>query len=307
MSERNDIATQTRRARAHLRTAPRLRTREVEAPPRAIIAAAQLLWVEPGLHSLIVAPARIPAQAMPGMNLPAVYVTAAAAAERNAVELVSAPGTGEWIGASGGSIVLRAPAGGGYVLVTNYAAAEQAGGQLDIELRPIGGAAAPSEARPRSPVIPEPMRQQPADTLRSAVILHIERYGDCEFTEGGWAGQIGSQLRIEALGVRPLEVIGVEDLEYKAYANAGRETPWVSGGRLCGTRGQSLALTGFAIRLAPQFREQFDVVYRGAFFASGPGPAVRNGDPCFAPVPNDPLEAVEIRIVKRGVDQDAAP
>jgi hypothetical protein len=79
----------------------------------------------------------------------------------------------------------------------------------------------------------------------------------------------------------------------------GRQTPWVTDAKLCGTRGQGLPLTGFAIRLAPHVAERFDVVYQGAFFESGVAGPHRNGELCIPPITDDPLEAINVRMIRR--------
>jgi hydrophobic W protein len=242
--------------------------------------------VEPGLHSLTIAASRGAAHEIAGMILPAVFVTTPHSAMGDAVELIGARGGGTWIDAAGGAVILRAPAGG-QVLLTHYHPPGGTAMPLAIELRPVDATTAALTAPGGPP-------------LRAEIVLHIEREGDRQFTAGGWAGRLGSRLRVEALAVRPLEAISRGEVEYKVYGTGGRETPWVSDGRLCGTRGQGLPLTGFAIRLAPHLRSGFDVIYRGAFFASGLAPAARNGEACFATLRDDPLEAVEIRIVERG-------
>jgi hypothetical protein len=255
--------------------------------PIAIVAEARLLRVEPGLHSLTIAAARGAAREIAGMTLPAVFVTAPHSGTADAIELIGSRGGATWVDAAGGTVLLRAPAAGGQVLLTSYNPPGGVATPPDIELRPVDA----MTAVPTAPGGPP---------LRAEIVLHIEREGDRQFTTGGWAGRLGSRLRVEALAVRPLEAISRGEVEYKVYGTGGRETPWVSDGRLCGTRGQGQPLTGFAIRLAPHLRSGFDVIYRGAFFASGPAPAARNGEACFAVLRDDPLEAVEIRIVERG-------
>ena len=239
--------------------------------------------VEPGLHNLIINAVRGPEREIAGMMLPAVFVTTP---HGDAVELIDVHGGGTWIDVAGGAVTMRAPPAGGRVLVTSYSPLGETTLPIDIELRPIDA-------------VPETLTAPGAPALRTEIVLHIEREGDCQFTTGGWAGRLGSRRRVEALAIRPLEAISHGEVEYKVYGTGGRETPWVSDGRLCGTRGQGLPLTGFAIRLAPHLRGRFDVIYRGAFFASGPAPAARNGEACFASLRDDPLEAVEIRIVER--------
>jgi hypothetical protein len=252
-----------------------------------IASEAQLVRVEPGLHDLVIPASPEAARAVTGMSLPAVFIATPHSGTGDTVELIGARAGGIWIDAAGGVVSMRAPATGGYVLVTSYSPRGEAVRPLDIELHPVDAPATALNA-PGGPA------------LRVEIVLHIEREGDCQFTAGGWAGRLGSRRRIEALAVRPLEAISGGEVEYKVYGIGGRETPWVSDGRLCGTRGQGLPLTGFAVRLAPHLRDRFDVIYRGAFFASGPAPAARNGEACLAPLRDDPLEAVEIRIVERG-------
>ncbi len=252
----------------------------------SVVAEARLLTIEPGLHRLLIPASRGAVRDVGGLLLPAVFVAVPPSRAGETTELIGAHGGGVWIDAAGGTVTLRASATGGHILVTGYGPPGAAALPPNIELRP-------AEADAQVPTAPG------SPPLRTAIILHIEREGDCQFAAGGWAGRLGSRRRIEALAVRPLEAISSGEIEYKVYSMGGRETPWVSDGRLCGTRGQGLPLTGFAIRLAPHLRGRFDVIYRGAFFASGPAPAARNGEVCFAPLRDDPLEAVEIRIVSR--------
>ena len=135
--------------------------------------------------------------------------------------------------------------------------------------------------------------------IASELILHIERQGDRRLPGQGWAGNRGQRLRIEGFAIRPLEVIAPGDLEYMGYGPAGRQTPWVSDAKLCGTRGRGLPLTGFAIRLTPRLRERFDVIYEGDFFDSGATGPKRNGEPCLPASVDDPLSAVRLRLVER--------
>jgi hypothetical protein len=106
-------------------------------------------------------------------------------------------------------------------------------------------------------------------------------------------------LRIEAFSIRPVDTLLARDIEFKALGPKGRQTPWVTDAKLCGTRGQGLPLTGFAIRLAPHVAERFDVVYQGAFFESGVAGPHRNGELCIPPITDDPLEAINVRLIRR--------
>jgi hypothetical protein len=69
---------------------------------------------------------------------------------------------------------------------------------------------------------------------------------------------------------------------------------------MCGTKGMSVPLVGFAIRLKPgPATAAYDCEYSG-YFQSGltVGPQ-RNGAPCRSTVASDPLEGIQIRIIKR--------
>jgi hypothetical protein len=256
-------------------------------PGIAIAAEAQLFWVDRGRYHLTIAPMQSALGVAGGMSLPSVQVVTPNAGDPSAVEIIGEP-EANWIGSGGGTIVVRSPPEGGHLLVTAYTLPDQPTSPLEIDLQPVDDDPSGETSEASTNLGP-----------RLEIVLHIERAGDRRFAGAAWAGRLGSRLRIEAMAVYPIEVISRGEIEYKVFTHGGRETPWVANGQLCGTRGQSLALTGFAVRLAPQLRDRFDIVYRGAFFNSGPGPFVSNGQACVAPLPSDPLEAVEIRIVER--------
>ncbi len=138
-----------------------------------------------------------------------------------------------------------------------------------------------------------------AEEIQTEIVLHMERLGDQRFPGQGWIGNRGKKLRIEAFSIRPIETLVARDIEFKALGPQGRQTPWVTDAKLCGTRGQGLPLTGFAVRLASHISDRFDVVYQGAFFESGVVGPNRNGEPCVPPIADDPLEAINLRLIRR--------
>ena len=144
-----------------------------------------------------------------------------------------------------------------------------------------------------------PAAAVPGREIRREMILHIEREGDRVFSAPGRAGTRGQRRRVEAFGIRPIEGLAPGDIEYRAFGPSGRETPWVTDAKLCGTRGRGLPLTGFTIRVASHLQDRFDVVYEGAFFESGVAGPKRNGEPCVPAVFDDPLEAINLRVIAR--------
>ena len=211
--------------------------------------------------------------------------------------VASFPRRGPWLEQEGGTVIVRSPIGGGYLIVTVYGQSDQPATAPTLDLRRLdrteeGAAAAPTEDS-------SPATGEPRD-LATEILLHIERAGDRLFPGRGWVGALGRKLRIEAFSIRPLERLSPIDIELKGFLPNGAETQWVHGGILCGTRGRRLQLIGFAVRVAPQLADRFEVMYQGSFFATGISGVHRNGEPCRAASSNDPLEAVNIRLVERG-------
>jgi hypothetical protein len=129
---------------------------------------------------------------------------------------------------------------------------------------------------------------------------HIRSRGDVSFANAPWAGRVAPGLWIESFSVQPLKNLTAHDIEYKGLTGTGFETPWLSDDQICGTKGMSVPLVGFALRLKPgAATSAYDCEYSG-YYRSGVtvGP-LRNGAPCRSTVANDPLEGIQIRIVKR--------
>lgn len=241
-----------------------------------------------------------------GMALPAAHVSAPFAEDGNGVEIVASfPRRGPWLGREGGTAILRAPRGGGHVIVTLYGSPGQPAADLSLDLRRIDdvGVASPIAARPSGApagaAVPAEGRDIPTE-----VMLHLERAGDRLFPGRGWVGALGRQVRIEAFSIRPLEALAPADIEMKAFVPNGGETAWVPGGALCGTRGQGLPLVGFAVRVVPQLADRFAVQYQGSFFAAGISDLRQDGEPCRAATGEDPLEAINIRLIERGAGSE---
>jgi Clostridial hydrophobic W len=267
-------------------------------PPRfdelaGVEVSAEILILDHGLYALSLAQSGASVQA--GLLLPAVQVAKPPSERLDGVDVIaSTAGCTGWLGGAGGAVVVKAPPGGGRLVLTTYRHSGQPHDACEVMVNRID---LPASARIKRGV--EEVAPLPTRDIAAEILLHIEGAGDCRVPAEGWIGNRGKKLRLEAFSIRPLETLALCDVEYKAYGPHGRETPWISDGKLCGTRGRSLPLTGFAVRLAAQFGGRFGIEYQGAFFESGVCGPVRDGEPCLPQIADDPLEGVNLRLFER--------
>jgi hypothetical protein len=283
--------------------APELSTERVELAeavpvtglsPDIATAMANLVGLEQGLYALGIGEAAGQSGQISGLSVPAVQVSVPPSDRDRCVEIIGTSSGGEaWFGHDGGTVIVKSPPGGGHVLVTAYGLPGQIVPLPRVEVQRLdrprsnsGGPGLVAEADER-------------EEIRTEVVLHMERLGDRRFPGQGWIGNRGQKLRIEAFSIRPIETLAARDVEFKALGPNRRQTPWVTDAKLCGTRGQGLPLTGFAVRVASHISDRFDVVYEGSFFESGVVGPNRNGELCTPPIADDPLEAINVRLIRR--------
>src|SRR5260370_13073583 len=104
------------------------------------------------------------------MVVHAIQISAAPSEDSDPVEIVAGSGEfGPWLGPEGGTVVVRSPPGGGWVLITGYGAPDEMLAPLEVEIRRLGR---PSRAPPEMDA-PPVMRE-----FRLQIALHIELVGD---------------------------------------------------------------------------------------------------------------------------------
>jgi hypothetical protein len=261
-----------------------------------ILSRARSLVFEEGLNLLVVGRLGVSSAVDAVSTLRAIHVSASPAPLLDPVEIVSPldvlPG---WLGAEGGTIIVNAPSGGGSALLTVYGVAQDAA----LPSVRVVNLQNPANLE-RALALPGTGIAAAGDReLNVELVLHIERQGDRREMARGWVGNPGQELRVEGFAVRALEVLNPGDIEYMGFGLGGRQTPWMTGTDLCGTRGRGLPLTGFAVRLAQGVSDRFDVIYEGYFFRGGANGPVRNGEPCLSSITDDSLSAVRLRVVER--------
>jgi hypothetical protein len=265
-----------------------------------------MLRVDEGLYALHIGAIAGNRGEIAGMVVPVAQVSAPFAEDGDAVEIVASfPRRGPWLDKAGGTVILRSPIGGGHVIVTVYGGPQQQTSELSLDLRRLddpGNGAEEAEPAVAQPTVEQAPAAIETRDVPTEILLHIERAGDRLFPGRGWVGALGRRMRIEAFSIRPLERLAPADIEMKGFLPNGGETPWVPGGVLCGTRGRELPLTGFAARVVPQRADRFEVIYQGSFFAGGISEMHQNGAPCRAAAADDPLEAINVRLIERVVD-----
>jgi len=149
--------------------------------------------------------------------------------------------------------------------------------------------------QPRAPDMPSR-----ASSLEEAeVVAHIQRTGDVGAKLGEWVGTRGSGLWIEGFGLAPHDGITASDVEYQAVLGRGWLSPWIEGGKFCGSRGMALPLLGIKLRLKGEAAKTHQCSYSASFVdGSSVGP-VPGGETCEAESLAG-LEALRIVIERRG-------
>jgi len=288
----------------------------------ALSASLQVLPLLPGLYLFSVKSATPAADRGSGvLRVPAMHVGLGPGVRSDQVEFVAGPSTeGAWLFARGDVLVARVNGAGATLVLTSVRA--PSGDVLSIEVerlesrlqmvqapavaeQPVEQVPDVTAREPNAPLLATPMGPVAEDAAEEGTIslqikTHIRARGDMNFSGAPWAGRVAPGLWVESFSVQPLQHLSAHDVEYKGLTGTGFETPWQSDGQNCGTKGMSVPLVGFAVRLRPSAETApYDCEYSG-YFQSGTivGP-LRNGAPCRSTVANDPLEGVQIRLVKR--------
>jgi hypothetical protein len=136
------------------------------------------------------------------------------------------------------------------------------------------------------------------------VMAHIRRTGDVAGKVGDWIGVRGSGEWIEGFGIAPNRGISPEDIEYQGVLGRNWLSPWVEGGKFCGSRGMALPLLGLKIRLTGRAAKTFECSYSANFLDGSTVGPVSGGEACEAES-LAPLEAFLLIIRDRGSEEPA--
>jgi GT2 family glycosyltransferase/glycosyltransferase involved in cell wall biosynthesis len=285
---------------------------QATAAPQGLSASVQVLPLPAGLYlfSVTAASPKV-SQASGLLSLPAVQVGLGPGIGPDQVEFLSGPATqGAWLFSPGDLLVARVMGSGATLILSSLRA--PGGEVLSIKIERLEArqeAASAAEgvavAKPGTASTQSLMRDD--GSLPLHISAHIRTRGDMAFADAPWAGRIGPGLWIESFSIRPLEQFGAGHIEYKGLTGTGFETPWISDEHMCGTKGMSVPLVGFAMRLKPGAESAaFDCEYSG-YFQSGQvvGP-LRNGAPCRSSTANDPLEGMQVRLIRRASSSAAS-
>ena len=285
-------------------------------------ASVQVLPFPPGLYLFSVTSAMPTAEGGNGaLRLPAIHVGLGPGVRAEHVDFVAGPSTeGAWLFARGDVLVAKVNSTGATLILTSVRAAN--GDVLSIEVErlesrslmeripaandarratnaPTAAAAGPEPRAPATPVSRPAANGRDDIGVPLQIRAHIRSRGDMSFTDTSWAGRVAPGLWIESFGVRPLELLAAQDIEYKALTGSGFETPWLSDDKMCGTKGMAVPLVGFAVRLKGPAGAEYDCEYSGYFQSGAMVGPLRNGAPCRSTVANDPLEGIQVRLVRR--------
>jgi hypothetical protein len=135
------------------------------------------------------------------------------------------------------------------------------------------------------------------------LLVHAERVGDIQAGGDEWTGAPDRDRAIEGFSVRFQHELSDVDLEYAGTLGRDWTTPWAQAGAFCGSRGMSLPLLGFTMRLFGPSAERFSCTYWGAFADGTELGPISGGMPCLGTVP---LTAMRIQVSARA-DRQQAP
>jgi len=296
-------------ARYPLSTAIDIPTMPMPTDANGLSASVQLLPLPEGLYVISVESGNPRTHQAGGtLTLPAIHVsTGPGMAVGDAEFLAKESGLGGWLFAPGDFLVVRLKTAQSALLITSIR--DAAGALLTIKVERLDSRfdervatrhAAPLRALPTTPVVRTGVNLQ--------ISAHVRNHGDLVFERAPWAGRVGPGLWLESFAITPLDDLSASDLEYKGLTSSGFETPWISGGKACGTKQLGVPLVGFAVRLKASAKTAaYECTYSGYFQSGAQVGPLHNGAPCRSTVANDPLEGIQLQIIQRAPKKASTP
>lgn len=190
-----------------------------------------------------------------------------------------------------GAALVRVSQGPAQVMVTIYQAPQATEGAPRLQVTRLSGDVAGTTAAPPA--------ETPASPVEPELVAHVQRTGDVAGRMGDWIGQRGSRMWIEGFGIAPKEGITEDDIEYQAVLGRGWLSPWVEGGKFCGSRGMALPLLGVTIRLKGAAARNWELSYSATFTDGSEVGPVAGGETCEAESLAS-LEAFQVVLRRKG-------
>jgi len=200
-----------------------------------------------------------------------------------------------WLSGRDAAALVRVSEGPAQVLVTVYQSPTQGpDGAPRLQVLRLSTEGNASVAPTRSNgAAPSPGPVEPP-----YVVAHIQRTGDMGAKMGDWLGTRGSKLWIEGFAIVPPNGMAPEDLEYQAVLGRGWNSPWMEGGKFCGSRGMALPLLGIRVRLKGEAAKTHVLRYAATFIDGTEVGPVKEGEGCEAES-LAALEAVQVILEPR--------
>lgn len=297
-------------ARYPLSTAIDIPTMPMPTDANGLSASVQLLPLPEGLYVISVESGNPRTHQAGGtLTLPAIHVsTGPGMAVGDAEFLAKESGLGGWLFAPGDFLVVRLKTAQSSLLITSIR--DAAGALLTIKVERLDSrfdervatshTATPLRALPTTPIVRGGVNLQ--------ISAHVRNHGDLVFERAPWAGRVGPGLWLESFAITPLDDLIASDIEYKGLTSSGFETPWISGGKACGTKQLGVPLVGFAVRLKASAKTAaYECTYSGYFQSGAQVGPLHNGAPCRSTVANDPLEGIQLQIIQRAPKKASIP
>jgi hypothetical protein len=263
-----------------------------------------LMTLDTGLFCVFQAPGSPPPDATSGLPGVRISLAPGLAGRPDAVDISTFRQDG-WL--NGTAALVRVSQGPAQILVTIYQAPRQgpeAAPRLQVLRLSNGQTAAPAAA---PAAMPAAALAPTAAAVEHEIVAHVQRTGDVGARVGDWIGTRGSKSWIEGFAIKPSGGLAAEDIEYQAVLGRGWQSPWVEGGKFCGSRGMALPLLGLRVRLKGAAARQWECSYEATFTdGSAIGP-VGVDQPCEAESLAS-LEAFRVELRRRddAGERDAA-
>lgn len=139
---------------------------------------------------------------------------------------------------------------------------------------------------------------QAALSPQALITAHVRNRGDMQARLTDWVGLPGSGLWIEGFGIGLPSGWTPGELQYQGIVGKSGPTPWLPAPEFCGSRGQTLPLLGFGLRLSGTAARLYDCTYRASFIDGSTTGPVSQGQICQSPG-QAAVEAIQIVFTRK--------